>query len=496
MPETFAALIVILFLAAVVFAFASQPASELMRHADFIRRRNLWFAISLTLFLVQNVWVYVLVTGLLLLLTRVRESNPVALFFLLLFAVPVFQAQIPGMGLINFLFSLSHQRMLSLVVLLPVFLTLVRQEKTLPFGRMWPDKLLIIYIVLISVLYLRETSITNTFRQGFYQFTDIFLPYYVLSRYLKNTRSFHEVLLCFVVAVMVLALIGLFEVVRHWPLYSSIQSIYGGNPSYYQRAGLLRANATVGTIPLGYVITVAMGFFLYLQNSVRSRFSRRSGMMLLVGGLLASLSRGPWVGAFFLYLVFIMTGENPFRKMFRFGLAVLVVLSLVAVLPLKVNLIDLLPYFGTTEQGSISYRERLTENALIVIERNPVFGSVNYLETAEMEALRQGEGIIDIVNTYILITLESGLVGLGLFVGFFFTIARGIYRNFRRIQDKQSEEYLLGRSLFATLAAILLIIFTVSSVSIIPIVYWSVSGLGVAYINMTNMSARDRIESQ
>jgi O-antigen ligase len=82
-------------------------------------------------------------------------------------------------------------------------------------------------------------------------------------------------------------------------------------------------------------------------------------------------------------------------------------------------------------------------------------------------------------------------VGLGLFVSFFALILLSIYRAMRSIRDINSEEHLLGRILVATLVAILLIIFTVSSVSIIPIVYWSVAGLGVAYAEMVRKQKRE-----
>jgi O-antigen ligase len=105
--------------------------------------------------------------------------------------------------------------------------------------------------------------------------------------------------------------------------------------------------------------------------------------------------------------------------------------------------------------------------------------------------MRQGQGIIDIVNSYIQIALETGFVGLGLFVSFFALILLGIYRAMRSIRDKNSEERLLGRALLATLLAILVIIFTVSNIAIIPIVYWSVAGLGVAYAEMARKQKRE-----
>jgi hypothetical protein len=54
----------------------------------------------------------------------------------------------------------------------------------------------------------------------------------------------------------------------------------------------------------------------------------------------------------------------------------------------------------------------------------------------------------------------------------------------KSLPNKNSEEYLLGRTLLSTLLAILVIIFTVSSITIVPIVYWSVAGMGVAYTQM------------
>ena len=498
MPELFKALVVILFLSTTVFIFSQRPACEIIPREDYNRRRNLWLAITLAAFLAQNFWIYIFIAGTLLLFSRAHESNPVALYFFLLFAIPATATEIPGFGLVNYFFALSHQRLLALVVLLPAFLILSGQKDSLPFGRTTPDKLLAAYMALVFILYLRETTLTDTLRQGFYLFIDIFLPYYVISRLIKDMQGFRDALLSFLIAVMILALIGTFESIRHWLLYVPLEralEIPSRFSQYGVRAGFLRANTSVGTIPLGYVITVGIGFYLFLQQDIRSKFNRNAGLLLLVIGLVSSLSRGPWVGAVFLYLVFVITGRYPMRALTRLGFIALISLPLLLLLPGTNKLVDLLPYIGSeSEQVNISYRERLLENSLIVINRNPWFGSVDYLKTPEMEALRQGQGIIDIVNTYIRVALESGYIGMSLFIGFFLTVCWGVYKSFHRLADKRSEEYLLGRSLLASLAGILLIIFTVSSISVIPVVYWSVAGLGAAYITM--MARRRKIETE
>ena len=66
MPEHFRALVVILVLAGIVFAFARRPAADLIPHSDFTRRRNLWFALTLVAFFSHSFWVFAGVTSIIL----------------------------------------------------------------------------------------------------------------------------------------------------------------------------------------------------------------------------------------------------------------------------------------------------------------------------------------------------------------------------------------------------------------------------------------------
>jgi len=496
MPDHIKGLIVILILATTVFAFASKSARSITATADFTRRRNLWFAITLAAFLSPNFWVYTIFAALLLIYANRHENNPPALFYIILFALPMDAAQIPGMGLFNALFELSHSRILELLILLPAFISLRRQSGTLSFGRLASDKVLFTYLLLTSALYLRDTTVTASLRQAFYLCLGVFLPYAVFSRSLRNLQAFRDVLLSFVLASLVLALIACFEFAKNWLLYQPLISALNmgeGMTGYFVRDGMLRVVASAGhPIVLGYLMVVGLGLFLFLQHSIKHNYIRRSSMALLAVGIIVPLSRGPWVGAAVLLVVFIATGRYAARRLISLALAAMLVLNVISMLPGGERVINLLPFVGSTESENISYRERLITNSTIVINRNPWFGSIDYLKTPEMEAMRQGQGIIDVVNSYISIALETGLVGLGLFVAFFIMILIRIFRAMRLISDKDSEEYLLGRVLLATLLAILIIIFTVSSISFIPLVYWSVAGMGVAYAHMIrNLTIRN-----
>ncbi|MFK3776063.1 O-antigen ligase family protein [Pseudomonas sp. NPDC089406] len=491
MPEHLRALVVILFLACVVFVLARRAAADLIPERDFKRRRNLWLALTLLAFFSFSYWVYVAAGAVLLSMAGKRERNALALFYMLLFVIPPASVQIPGFGVINYVLDLNHIRLLALCVLLPASLALGRRAGTLRFGRTWPDRLLAAGIVLMSVLYLRETTLTDTLRQAFYLYVDVYLPYYVASRGLRELGDFKDALLAFVLAAFLLSAIAVAETLRHWLLYNALMDAMGVQWSmtgYLSRGGSLRASATTGqAIALGFVIAVAIGMYLFLQGYVRSRLQRLLGALLLGAGLFAPLSRGPWIGAGVIIATFIATGRNAAKRLVLLALAGVLALPLLSVVPGGEKVLNLLPFIGTIENENITYRERLIDNSMIVIQRNPLFGSFDFRNTPEMQSMIQGDGIIDIVNTYISLALRVGLVGLALFVAFFASVLLGIHKAMRAFPDKDHEERLLGRALLATLLGILVIIFTVSSITVIPIVYWSVGGLGVAYIQRVRL---------
>jgi len=203
---------------------------------------------------------------------------------------------------------------------------------------------------------------------------------------------------------------------------------------------------------------------------------------ILSVGLLTPLSRGPWLGTGIILAVFLLTGPNPVGGLLKFATTGAAGIFLLLLTPVGGRVIDLLPYVGSEESTvTASYREKLLENSWIVIQRNPLLGSVNYLQTPEMQEMIQGQGIIDIVNTYLSVALEYGFVGLGLFGLFFAAVLVRLARAFRALPEADSELRLMARALFATLCGLLATIFTVSSVGQIPYLYWIVAGLCVAH---------------
>ena len=496
MSETHRAIVVLLVIGLGVWRLARPLAAEQPPGA-FTFRRGLWFALTITAFVIGDFWVFSTVAVLLLIWGRTRDASAAALFLALLFVVPPSPLDIPGFGVMNFFFSLSFPRLMSLVLLLPTFLRLVRQPRERARGMpRIADLLFAGYLGVEVMLLSRETSFTSAARGGFYLFIDFFLPYYVFSRAFDDMAEIRDAVTSLVIGGLVLAGVGLFEAPRYWLLYAGLVQGWGSSEEllYLERSGLLRAMGSTGhAIALGYVLAICLLLYLPLRERLRRGWQRNALLLLLCGGLFSALSRGPWVGAAVGLLCYVALGPRPVRNVVLFaggGLAAAVVASL---LPFGSFIINLLPFVGTVETGNIDYRQRLVENAWKLIWDNPVLGSTDYVERLAAMGMVQGQGIVDIVNTYLEVTVRSGLVGLTLFAGVLVAAlfsAMGARR--QALRDNQEEAEAMGRSLVAAQVAVLVIILSVSSIVIIPWVYWCFAGMLVGYARVVSSVRAER----
>jgi O-antigen ligase len=153
-------------------------------------------------------------------------------------------------------------------------------------------------------------------------------------------------------------------------------------------------------------------------------------------------------------------------------------------------LLEWLP-FVDIESSNLTYRTRLLDVAFEAIWKSPWFGGLDIYTAAGTESLRQHYGtFIDVVNTYVAIMLTSGLVGLTLFVSFFAAIGLALHKATQRIAS-DDERRDLGRALAATLVGVLVMIFTVSSITVIPTVYWCLAGMAVGYAHALATHVRE-----
>jgi len=72
--------------------------------------------------------------------------------------------------------------------------------------------------------------------------------------------------------------------------------------------------------------------------------------------------------------------------------------------------------FGSSEHdlNTINYRRQLLDTTLALLKQSPWLDVPDY--ASQMQDLKQGEGIIDLVNSYIAIALDTGVIGLAIYL--------------------------------------------------------------------------------
>src|SRR5262249_55162448 len=148
-------------------------------------------------------------------------------------------------------------------------------------------------------------------------------------------------------------------------------------------------------------------------------------------GLVFTYARGPWLGAITAMLGFALVGPRATSRLARTIAVTGILGAAVFVSPLGDRIAKTLPFFGTgAATSTVLYRQVLLERSVEIIRDHPYFG--DQVAFLRMEDLRQGEGIIDFVNTYAQIALFYGLIGLAIFS---LPLLLGMAGVFRRIRS-------------------------------------------------------------
>lgn len=462
-----------------LFAQAVEP--------KFVERLfGIGYAGTAIMFWAHNMWLFLGGLALVSALAVRRFTHPLALFAFLLLLMPEYSAKVPGFGLINWLIDLNPWRVLALTVLLPSIIYLMNQRQLPKMGSLLTDKLVIGFVLYVGFLnYLHHATFTGGIRQLIMSVLDILLIYFASSRGLMLRGTFRHVMVALVMASIFLALVGVFEFVKHWLLYSAARNALGANTGlfvYLNRGDVLRATATTGQpIVLGFVMMVAFLLATYVQKLVKTGVNRALLWLLMGAGLLAAMSRGPWVGAAIGLATFTIFSANPLGNLAKLGIISFGAVLVLVMLPGSQALIDYLPWVGTIDAGTIAYRETLWEQTLLVIGKQFWIGSIGFAELPEFDVVRQRGGSVDFVNSYLGVVLAYGSIGLFLYVLFIFLPLFKSAILALKIKRERSERQVYGLALLSVLVAMVITIFTVSSISQIGALIILLCAAGVAH---------------
>jgi O-antigen ligase len=137
----------------------------------------------------------------------------------------------------------------------------------------------------------------------------------------------------------------------------------------------------------------------------------------------------------------------------------------------------------TAGQVADPYRHRLAERGWEIVLAHPLFG--DQFPWPEMEDLRQGEGIIDIVNSYLGFALNYGLVGLMCYLSLMLVGMTTVYARSKELTHSDPDLALLGRSLVACIVGLLFMLDSVSFNMGAEKIFYVLAALALAYARLT-----------
>lgn len=422
-----------------------------------------------------------------------RNKSPehkVCLFFSQAFTLTYFAGfnLNPGINL----GALSYPRILIVTLLLPLVLSVRKDPAIMKFNAL--DKATLFYFIWMCLVNMRTVgeSVTSVLRADLYLYIDFIVPYLAVRFYTKN---YLLLLAAMAFALLSQVVTGTVEAIRHWLIHIDIQYIAGFSdliqPTYKVRFGLLRVTASFLN-PLIYALFANMAFLVALIYLLRIGMDKPPksfkkwvpwlGLGFATMGTIASGSRAGMAGSVLIVLISMVVLWATKKK--SDPKTMLVTLGLIG--------ITLFFTFGQNFlQENFTYRVRLFEASVPVIASNPIIGVNDPGNHPDMQVMVQGEGIVDIVNTYLMIGLGYGLPALLAFVYVLFGGLSRLYTSLRQTEPDDIK-FTLGVFCFASLLIIAFNMTTASSFGWTPLWTWMMLALASNIIERIKAEQKEK----
>lgn len=344
-------------------------------------------------------------------------------------------------------------------------IALFRDQSAKPAARLarW-DMAFLLMMAVQFVMDARGNDLTFSMRAFVQVIVNLGLPYFAVSRAFVRVRAPNDLLLALLISGCVVAAIAAFESERNWLLYDNMGSHIGADPelaSGYvkQRGGLLRGRAS---FPESTGLSLLLGLLIVIQVALRKQFETRVGffvVLLMLGcGVFFTLARIGYI-AIAVGLLACCICERRWGNLI--GLILVMPLCAGAVLLLSKIVPALAASIGASDDavGSIDYRSELLSHGMNIVGEYWATGlSLNGIY-ARLESLRQGEGIIDLVNQPLTIFMRAGIPGGVLYFLMFVAV---LMRTFVLAPRLPSETRAAAVATFSALLAILVSLTTTS----------------------------------
>lgn len=375
-----------------------------------------WILITVSLFLSSNPFVFLGLSAAILFLAKPANRSQYFVFYIFtLHMVPNgVGALIPFPGL-NYLIFLNFLELAAIVLLIPLLLR-APNKPAAGYNNTRLDQLVVLYFLLVLALGFRSLPLTSVVRLGVDFGLMMLVPYFAARNSISSIEDISRFIRFWVIVCVVLAIAALVIQYKSWNYYDAISGELFGELAVIRRGGSFRAGgirtaATLGPTILGFALTIGVAFAQILKKQSGNKLIQlRLAQTLFLVAIFTTQSRGAWLALLVMAILYAdlfsqLSATKIFRRM------MLVVGGGIGIFMLQINSLLELDQYGTFE-----YRYNLILNSWQLIKQYPFFGLGGSLDNTVMEASRQGQGIIDVVNTYLAVAINYGIVGTLVFL--------------------------------------------------------------------------------
>lgn len=328
--------------------------------------------------------------------------------------------------------------------------------------RIASDGWVALLLLMLGMALSRETSATNFLRTTVNLVLDLGLPYYILSRGIADVDGQRSALRWLACGGVALTAVLMLETWRSWPIYNELYGHYNVPMVLLVKArgGLLRAGGPfVEPTSMALVLALCLAALSVLRDDFRSRAQYMGLLAMTFVGVCAPQSRGAWIGLG-LAVIAMAIYRGRWRALLATGASLGMVIGLVILTAmLSPGFAEALGLSGGSASETTTYRRELFEQGKDAFWQSPLLGHSMPQLNILLADLRQGEGIIDFVNTYLWIALIAGTAGLLIFIGNFLDPLIALWKRRRDLHRTPAEApaafafgvlVMLGEMLFFT----------------------------------------------
>ncbi|MEO1013708.1 MAG: O-antigen ligase family protein [Pseudomonadota bacterium] len=383
-----------------------------------IRWAMAMIAMTVAAFMIHDYWAALFVITFIAIALGASEPLKPIIFLIVAFAIAPGDKPIPGIGGINNLFLLSSMLSVCILLLTPYLFSAKKGSRVAKVAG-GADFAVIAFCVLTAVLSFRDTTFTHGLRIIVSSVLLTVSVYWAFSRSVRSVSDLQAAATAYVAILVALSLVALAEFALQWHFYTEMARNWGIDTpfAYTGRGGFQRSFAsTIAPIGFGICLNVAIVLAIALMRGASNRSMAWLVVLGLVAALIATLSRTPWLATCVSVVIFFATGSKAAARLMQLGMVSVFGLVILLATPIGGTLLGLIPGLDAGASSTFGYRMRLLEVSVDVISQSWLFGYADPSAHPDMQVLVQGQGIVDLVNTYVDIALSYGLVGASLFV--------------------------------------------------------------------------------